>query len=276
MLVCSRCPGVGEIVKVGSAVKNLKVRDWVIPSFSGWGTWRTYAICPATDVINIPNDIPLVSAATLSVNPCTAYRLLKDFETLTTNDVIIQNGANSGVGQAVIQIASAMNIKTINVVRNRPNLDELVKTLTDLGATHVVTDEYLRTPDMQAMLKMLAKKPKLALNCVGGKSSADLLKCISNEGSMVTYGGMSRQPLMVPAGPLIFSDIRLRGFWMTRWNTVNREKPEMAEMWEFLVALVRNGKLKPPTHRLVNFDQVQDGVVKSMQPMTSEKQILRL
>lgn len=33
-------------------------------------------------VIGIPSDIPLQSAATLGVNPCTAYRMLRDFEQL--------------------------------------------------------------------------------------------------------------------------------------------------------------------------------------------------
>lgn len=35
---------------------------------------------------------------------------------------MIQNGANSAVGQAVIQIARAWGLKTINVVRNRYDL----------------------------------------------------------------------------------------------------------------------------------------------------------
>lgn len=34
------------------------------------------------DVISLPNDIPLLSAATLGVNPCTAFRMLSDFEDL--------------------------------------------------------------------------------------------------------------------------------------------------------------------------------------------------
>lgn len=37
-------------------------------------------------------------------------------------DYVIQNGANSAVGQAVIQIAKAWGLKTINVVRNRYDL----------------------------------------------------------------------------------------------------------------------------------------------------------
>lgn len=37
-------------------------------------------------------------------------------------DSVIQNAANSGVGQAVIQIAAARGINTINIVRDRLTL----------------------------------------------------------------------------------------------------------------------------------------------------------
>ena len=46
------------------------------------GTWRTAAVLAEKDVISVPNDIPLLSAATLGVNPCTAFRMLSDFENL--------------------------------------------------------------------------------------------------------------------------------------------------------------------------------------------------
>lgn len=34
------------------------------------------------ELITVPSDIPLQCAATLGVNPCTAYRMLVDFERL--------------------------------------------------------------------------------------------------------------------------------------------------------------------------------------------------
>lgn len=45
-----------------------------------------------------PSDIKAEYAATIGVNPCTAFRLLRDFETLRKGDTVIQNGANSQVG----------------------------------------------------------------------------------------------------------------------------------------------------------------------------------
>lgn len=71
--------GVAKVVKIGQNVNKVKVGDWVIPG-KGWtGTWRTHAIVDDTDVILIDNTLNLLSAAQLSVNPCTAYRMLKDF-----------------------------------------------------------------------------------------------------------------------------------------------------------------------------------------------------
>jgi NADPH:quinone reductase-like Zn-dependent oxidoreductase len=65
----------------------------------------------------VPSDLPPAYAATISANPATAYRMLRDFVTLSPGDVIIQNGANSMVGLAVIQMAKVMGVRTINVVR---------------------------------------------------------------------------------------------------------------------------------------------------------------
>ena len=45
------------------------------------------------------------AAATLAVNPCTAYRMLRDFVDMKPGDSVIQNAANSAVGRAVIEVS---------------------------------------------------------------------------------------------------------------------------------------------------------------------------
>lgn len=82
------------------------------------GTWRQEAVVSSDDVIRVANDIPVAYAATIAVNPATAYRMLRDFEQLKPGDVIIQNGANSMVGLAVVQMAREMGIKTVNIIRS--------------------------------------------------------------------------------------------------------------------------------------------------------------
>lgn len=61
----------------------------------------------------------------LNVNPCTAYRMLKDFIPLKTGDTVIQNGSNSAVGQMVVQLCKIWGIKSVNIVRNRSDVQNL-------------------------------------------------------------------------------------------------------------------------------------------------------
>ena len=71
--------GVAEVIKVGPEVTDMKVGDRVMPSISASGTWRTYAVMNSTDVMKIDPQLDVLSAAQLSVNPCTAFRMLKDY-----------------------------------------------------------------------------------------------------------------------------------------------------------------------------------------------------
>lgn len=71
------------------------------------------------DVCTISNKLDPDYAATMGLSPCVALRLLNDFADLKEGDVIIQNGANSLVGQTVVQLAHARGIKTINLIRSR-------------------------------------------------------------------------------------------------------------------------------------------------------------
>ncbi|XP_046325455.1 enoyl-[acyl-carrier-protein] reductase, mitochondrial isoform X4 [Marmota monax] len=224
--------GVGQVEAVGCRVTRLKPGDWVIPANAGLGTWQTEAVFSEKALIQVPNDIPLQSAATLGVNPCTAYRMLVDFEQLKPGDSVIQNASNSGVGQAVIQIAAALGLRTINVVRDRPDIQKLMDRLKDLGAEHVITEEELRKQEAKNLFKN-TPQPRLALNCVGGKSSTELLRHLAPGGTMVTYGGMAKQPVTAPVSLLIFKDLKLRGFWLSQWKkdhgpgTCTPERPQL-------------------------------------------------
>ncbi|XP_047385251.1 enoyl-[acyl-carrier-protein] reductase, mitochondrial isoform X1 [Sciurus carolinensis] len=266
--------GVGQVVAVGSSVTGLKPGDWVIPANAGLGTWRTEAVFSETALIQVPSDIPLQSAATLGVNPCTAYRMLVDFEQLQPGDSVIQNASNSGVGQAVIQIAAALGLRTINVVRDRPDIQKLMDRLKDLGAEHVLTEEELRKPEAKNLFKNMPQ-PRLALNCVGGKSSTELLRHLAPGGTMVTYGGMAKQPVIASASLLIFKDLRLRGFWLSQWKK-DHSPDEFKGLILTLCDLIRQGQLAAPACSEVPLQDYQWALGASMEPFVSAKQILTM
>jgi trans-2-enoyl-CoA reductase len=234
--------GVAEVLAVGSGVKGLSVNDWVIPARPGFGTWRTHVVCGEKDVLKVRKDIKPEYAATIAVNPCTALRLLEDFVSLKPGDVVVQNGANSSVGQALMQLANLRQVKTINIIRNRPDYEETVERMKAYGAYVVVTDDKLGTPEFQRLISDLPK-PKLALNCVGGQSATEIARLLQNDGTMVTYGGMSRKPVQVPTSLLIFKNIQLRGFWLSRWVEQHSTEERM-QMINTCWDLVKNKQLR--------------------------------
>ncbi|KAI8880460.1 NAD(P)-binding protein [Backusella circina FSU 941] len=248
--------GVAKVIAVGSNVDSLKVGDEVVMAKAGHGTWRTHAEGPADDFQLLPkSNVSLVQKATIAVNPCTAYRMLKDFVNLKKGDYVIQNGGNSAVGQAVIQIANAWGINTINVVRDRPEIEKLRQELTDLGATHVVTDDKLGSFETRKSIKSWVDNSSLllGLNCVGGKSATDMARYLGNNGQYVTYGAMSRAPLSLPASLLIFKNISFHGFWVSKWSDIH-SKEERYEMFQDLIDLMSQGKLAEPKWTKLEFE----------------------
>ena len=264
--------GVAIVVGVGKSVRELAEGDWVIPFRSGFGCWRTNAVASEDELIKISNDIPAAYAATLSVNPATAYRLLRDFGQLKAGDVIMQNGANSMVGLAVIQMARHMGIKTINIIRsNRPRADKMLKLLSDLGGDVNVFDEQVNTP---AFHTTLSNYPpcKLAFNCIGGDATANMIRCLAPGGTVVTYGGMSKRTLTVPIDVLTAKQLRLEGFWMAKWYEDNGAARKR-EMIEEIIHMVRRKELIF-FHDLHDFKEFRVALEKSQEEYGFKKTIL--
>ncbi|XP_012550647.3 enoyl-[acyl-carrier-protein] reductase, mitochondrial [Bombyx mori] len=249
--------GVGIVEEVGKEVSRICPGNKVIVTKPVQGTWRDIAIFNKDVLRVVPDSLGTVEAATLTVNPCTAYRMLSDFKPVKDGLVVIQNGANSACGQNVIQICKAWGIKNINIVRNRPEINELKKYLECLGATYVLTEEELRSTNIFKEKKI--DKPSLALNCVGGKSSLEMLRHLQHSGCMVTYGGMSRDPVSIPTSAFIFKNLSFFGFWMTAWN----EKADLVqkdEMINEIISLMCEAKLKSPVHQMVKFENFQEAL----------------
>ncbi|OJJ08961.1 hypothetical protein ASPVEDRAFT_145003 [Aspergillus versicolor CBS 583.65] len=247
--------GAFEVIGTGSEVKGLSKGDWVIMKRTGQGTWRTHAQMDESQLIKIEDQTGLspLQVSTVSVNPVTAYRMIKDFcdwdWMRAGEEWLVQNGANSGVGRAAIQLGREWGIKTLNVVRERQTPEEtetLKQELKDLGATAVVTEAELLSGEFRNTVKELTRQGKepirLALNCVGGKNATALAKVLAPGSHMVTYGAMSKQPVALPSGLLIFKNLAFDGFWVSKWGDKN---PHLKENTiKDILQLTRAGKFK--------------------------------
>lgn len=250
--------GLAQVTSVGENVDKLSVGDWVVMVRQQSGTWSTSQNVGVRDVIKIPDHQGLseVHAATITVNPPTAYNMLRDYVELKEGDWIIQNGANSAVGQAVIQIAAARGLRTLNFVRSRNHISQLKEHLQNLGATQVLTYEDLNDYSLRDKIKtwLNGKEIHLALNCVGGSETVAMLKYIGKDGHLISYGAMSKQPLPLPTSAFIFKNLTAHGFWQSRWyhdHSITQRERLMMDLAE----LMRKGKLQEPEHEIISVDK---------------------
>ena len=260
--------GVGIVTATGPGVVELKTGAVVLLPH-GLGTWREAVVVPEKDLIEIPSDVPLEQAAMLKINPPTAYRMLHDFVSLKSGDWMIQNAANSGVGRATIQIAKALGIRTVNVVR-RP---ELVDELKAEGGDVVL----LEGDDLKVRVKEATGGAKILLgfNSVGGESALNLANTLANGGVIVTFGAMSKQPLRIPNGLLIFKDLSWRGFWLTRWYQ-NATREERDAMFAVLVPLLQSGKLKSKIEKTYPLSQAKEAITRALEGKRDGKILFKM
>lgn len=229
------------------------------------GTWQSEIICDASSVIPLPVEICPLQAAMLKVNPMTAWRLLTAYTNLEEGDYVIQNAANSGVGQCVIQIAKILGFKTINLVRR----EELIEPLLKLGAEHVlIDDEKVREKVVQITGE--DKLPKLALNAVGGDSALRLMDCLSEQGDHVTYGAMSMRSLKVPNKFLIFKRICLHGLWVTK-DLEELPHDEVVSIYQHLASWIKEDKLSQNIEATYPLEQYSKAIEHSQQAKRNGK-----
>lgn len=282
--------GVFEVVSAGSGVSGELARKgtWVLPAGKKGplGTWRTHMLASADDVFAIDKtDLTPVQAATATVNPVTAYRLLRTIvgddpfrdmdgtsgglgTVLREGDWFVQNAANGGVGRAVLQLAREWGLRSVSVVRTRPDdgeaTERLKSELVRLGggpdqAVVVTEDELLAKTWPEQLASITRGAPvRLGLNAVGGRSGTCLARSLSPGGStLVTYGGMSKQAMPVGAGALIFNDVRFVGFWLSRWAARHPEAKRKVTI--SLLEMMRKGKLETGPVEEVKWEWETDG-----------------
>lgn len=250
--------GCGIVESINCVTGDLRVGDRVIFLRRSLGTWASHVIIDdnLSGIYKISDEnISNVCASTLSVNPATAYRLLKDYACKMTGS-IIQNGANSAVGRYIIQMAQLLGIPSINIIRDSDHSQatkhELIQ-LFDRSDTVVITEN--ETSSLEEILKIRGiEKPRVAFNCIGSASTMKTISSILSDGAtIVTYGGMSGKPISVGAGQLIFRNFSFQGFWLTRWYEKSSEN-EKNLMISDIIHQFSSEKLKISPYKCFNFD----------------------
>jgi len=229
--------GAGRVLAVGAGVTGLAVGDLVMSLHRA--NWAQRLRLPAELMVKAPTGLDPRQLAMLKVNPATAYLMLKSYRALAPGDWLVQNAANSAVGNSVIRLAKARGLHSVNLVRR----EDAIAPLQAIGADVVLLDG----PDVGERVQAATGGAAIALaiDAVAGPATRRLADCLADDGLVVNYGLLSGAPCELAAEQAIFRGINLTGFWLAKKM---RQKPfaDLQGMYQELMAGLADGSLGVP------------------------------
>lgn len=242
----------GVIEALGEGVTTLRVGQLVIPTVNG--TWQEYGVSRAEAVTPVPEGLDERAAAMVTVNPTTAWLLLHEELKVKPGEYVLQNAANSAVGRHVIQLCRKAGFRSINVVRRRDVIPELIKN----GADHVICEA---DEDVAERINEITdgKGAHYAIDSVAGPSGSRLAQALRSGGTMIVFGAISGQPLTLDPGSMLFRGTTVRGFWLAHWyRTATPE--QMTALFGSLFPLIADGTIHAPVAAEYDLADVKEAV----------------
>jgi len=261
--------GSGEIVAAGSGVMARYLsgkRVACAAPFDGDGTWAEFMVTPAALCIPLGRRTELESAASMIVNPFTAWALLERARRLRAK-AVVQTAAASALGRMIVRLAAARRVAVVNVVRRR----EQVELLKREGAEHVLdsSDEDFD----ERLLELCARLgATAAFDAVAGELTGRILRAMPAGSRAIVYGALSQEGCLIDPRSLIFEGKAVEGFWLSDWLRAKNV------LGKFLVArkvegLLR-GELKTEVRARLPLEEAAEGLRSYEQEMTGGKVLL--
>lgn len=224
--------GVGVIIDNGGD-KNFPLNS--LAAFRHKNAWAEFVNVPKDQAIPLPEGSSIEKAAQISLNPLTAWALL-DETGAKENEWLILSAGNSAVSKLIIQLAKNRNIKTMPIIRDIKQKEELL----NLGASMVLTYDNIAKPIIE-----LAKTKRISgfLDAVGGDLTSTILRAISANSKIIHYGLYSENNVSYHSSDVIFKNLTIKGFGIDSWSN-QKSKSEMKTIWTNLIREVMKPEFK--------------------------------
>jgi NADPH:quinone reductase len=222
-------------------------------AYVNWGGARQKIAIDAGVLIPVPDAVPLIVAAGLSVTYGTAMHGLSDRGRLKSGETVVVTGAAGGAGQAAIEIAKLMGARVI-AVASSPEKCAIAKAA---GA-----DETIEFPgtDLKAAVRALTggNGADVVYDCIGGAASEPLVRALAWQGRFLVIGFAAGEIPKIPLNLLLLRGAEITGVF---WGEAVRRAPERhrANMLQVL-DWVAAGRLKPRIHATYPLDQIGEAL----------------
>jgi len=178
--------GAGEIIKIGSKVKDLSVGDMVAYAGVPLGAYAEQRVYLADKLVKLPKDITAETAACIMTKGLTSYYLLYKSFPVKSHDTILFHAAAGGVGQIFCQWAKSLGCKVIGTVGSDEKISIAKKNGCDIVINYSKENFVEKVKDFTK-----GKGVPVVYDGVGEKTFEDSIACLQNTGMMVSFGNSS-------------------------------------------------------------------------------------
>jgi NADPH2:quinone reductase len=231
----------GIVRAVGPGVKRVKPGDHVL-LHPEYGTFATQALAREHQCLPLPTAMSFVDAVALGLAAQTAWFALLERGAFEPGERVLVTGASGAVGQAAVQIASALGGTVLaaasSVERARAVLGETCCSLVDLSA-----------PDLRNSLREQVYAATgghgvdVVIDTLGGDAFDASLRAMAWCGRIVSVGFASGRIPEIKAGHLLVKNISALGLQWTDYRDRQPHRVERAH--SALAALWQRGALRP-------------------------------
>lgn len=229
-------PGVeaAGIVLSAPATSGFREGDRVA-AFVGLGGWADIVSADPLRTFPLPATFSMRDGAALPMNYLTAHLALIKRAQVRNGEIVVIHGAAGGLGTALIQIAHAVDARTIGVVSS----EEKGRIALSAGADHVVFEDGWR----EAITQLPGcDSADVVADTVGGDRMIDSLRVLRPNGRLVVLGFVGGIP-DIPANRLLLRNLDVLG---VAWGpSVDRQPTLAASQWTEVMGYAEAGGIQP-------------------------------
>jgi NADPH2:quinone reductase len=226
--------GAGVVVAVGEGVEGIAVGDRIGFADCPFAN-ATRVNVPVDKAIPLPDDMEFADAAAMLLQGLTAQYLVEDSYRVRPGDTVLVHAAGGGVGQLLIQFATAKGARVIGLASTQ----EKRAVATKLGAV-----ACLNYSDVweDRVLEHCAEGVDAAFDSVG-TTFARSLSCLKDRGTLVAFGTAGGNPPCIDPQALMERSLSIVGGDL--WNHLDSHDARVERSARLFEAIL-SGTLKIP------------------------------
>jgi NADPH:quinone reductase-like Zn-dependent oxidoreductase len=234
------------------------------------GNWQEYVIVPAKQVVPVPRQVTDEQAATFFVNPASALAMTQYVLKVPPGAWLLQTAAGSALGRMIIRLGQRLGFRTINVVRQREQGQELLQA----GGDAVICSNEESIEEWVQKITG-GQGVSYALDAVGGATGLAVVKSLAAGGRLLVYGTLSGEPIQLDPRSLMTGSRKIEGFWLSNWVS-QQSVVTMMLLFRRINKLLMAGILTSEVGGIFTIDDIRSAVAEGQKPARHGKILLRL